>query len=64
MFKGLYAGEMVAIKKCELNDPALLKYIKDELSILRRVHHQGIVGFYGAAKPPPKKEKEFIFIGK
>lgn len=64
VFKGLYMGEMVAIKKCELKEEALLKYIKDELAILRRVNHPNVVGFIGAAKPPPKKEREFIYIGK
>lgn len=61
VFKGLYKGNIVAIKKCVIEE-GWVKYVKGELSILRRVEHPGIVGFVGAAKPPPHKEKEIVYI--
>ena len=63
VFKGLYQGEMCAVKKCEVSDKGLLKYIKDELAILRRANHPNIIQLYGAAIPPKKKNKDYVIIG-
>lgn len=63
VFKGTNNGQMAAIKKCEITDEALLKYIQNELAILKRVDHPGIIGFMGACIPMKKKEKDFVYIG-
>jgi len=48
VYKGSYLGVEVAIKQIfRHNDPAYMKYIEREISVLKGVRHPFIVGFCG-----------------
>jgi len=56
VFKGVYAGEMVAIKKIHshaLGNAASVAEFQSEVAVLSAVRHPNIVRFVGACTMPP-----------
>lgn len=54
VYKGLYLGKYVAVKRQEITDEELERYLVNELAILRFCNHDHIVKYIGAGKPDNK----------
>jgi len=54
VYKGMFEGRQVAVKRQEIVDNDLERYLLNELAILRQMKHEGCVKFYGAFKTDDK----------
>jgi serine/threonine protein kinase len=50
VYKGMFEGRQVAVKRQEVVDNDLERYLLNELAILRQMKHEGCIKFYGAFK--------------
>lgn len=50
VYKGTFEGRQVAVKRQEIVDDDLERYLLNELAILRQIKHEGCIKFYGAFK--------------
>lgn len=49
VYRGLFRGKEVAIKKMKLADRDALKYLESELALLKNFKHDHLIRYYGAA---------------
>lgn len=52
VYRGTFEGRQVAVKRQEIVDSDLERYLLNELAVLRQMKHEGCIKFYGAYKTP------------